>query len=447
MRRRRLGALSTALAQTRLRVRTAAAVAILVAVPIASSVVLGHGAAVAPPHVLLVMEENQGYSAVIGNASAPYINSLAKSYASASAWYGIRHPSLPNYLAAVSGSTWGITTNCTTCGPFSGPSLGGQLSAAGVPWKAYMESMPSACYTGASSGAYVKRHNPFVYFSDVLGASCASHVVPFTSFSSDLAGGSAPAFAWVTPNLNDDMHDGTVQTGDTWVKNHIGPILSSPWFTQHPSTVIITMDERSGDSSGCCSTATGGHVPMVVISNKAKGAGVLTTPGDLYGTLRSIEKTYGLGLLKSGSNAVHGDLSAYFGGVTTPTPTPTMSPTATVTPTPTTSPTATATPSPSPTPGNTTFTDSIVKKQQVSHEVTTTRSADFRVDLTWSPKDKPMILSVAVENGATIRSVNGHDGVKGLHLLLTNLAPGRYVVTINNASDKTIIATTVVTHG
>ena len=274
------------------------------------------------PHVLVVVEENVGYDAVIGSTKAPYINSLAKSYVNATSWYGVRHPSLPDYLALVSGSTQGVTNDCTTCGPFAGPSLGGQLSSAGIPWKAYMESMPSACYTGGTYGSYAKKHNPFVYFSDVLGSTCASHVVPFTSFKPQMTGAHPPAFAWVTPNLLNDMHDGTVQAADTWLKNNIAPILGSAWFTNYASTFILTMDEHTGDTTGCCSGSVGGHVLSLVVSNRARGVGRVTSNGDLYGTLRSIEGTYSLALRGAAGSSVHGDLRAYFGRLPSATATP-----------------------------------------------------------------------------------------------------------------------------
>jgi len=395
----------------------------------------GASAVIARPHVLVVMEENKGYGAVIGSASAPYINSLAKTYASDTSWYGVRHPSLPNYLAVVSGSTWGITTDCTTCGPFAGPSLGGQLSAAGIPWKGYLESMPSACYAGASSGAYVKRHNPFAYFKDVLASSCSSHVVAFTSFGSDLASSAAPDFAWVTPNLNDDMHDGTVSTGDTWLKNHIGPILSSPWFTNHESTLIITMDEHTSDNTGCCNGSTGGHVPLVIVSNHARGVGSFSSSGDLYGTLRSVEKSYGLGLLGATATTVHGDVSAYFGGLTNPTAS--ASATATIKPT--------ATPTPSAT--RVTFTDTVARRASLTHAVRTALAGNFTVDLTWTPsRTKTVTLQVTLSNGTVLRSVSGTDGTAGLHILLSNAAVGSYVVRVTNSWEKAIATQTSVTH-
>jgi phospholipase C len=312
------------------------------------------------PHVLLVMLENKGYAAVIGSPQAPYINSLATQYATSTGWFGIRHPSLPNYLAFTTGSTQGVTSDCNTCGPFAGPSLGGQLTTAGIPWKAYMESMPSACAKG-DFWPYVQHHNPFVYESDVLNNGCTQHDVPFTSFASDLAGSNPPAFVWVSPNNGNNMHSGSVTAGDNWMKQNIDPILNSSWFTGSPSTLIITMDENdaNGFAKGtCCGVAAGGQVPMVIVSNTALGEGVFTASGDHYGTLRSIEETYGLPLLGAAQDTANGDVSIYFdtgGALPPPPPTPTPIPTPTPTPTPGGTPTPTPTPTPNPVPTGNTF--------------------------------------------------------------------------------------------
>jgi phosphatidylinositol-3-phosphatase len=255
---------------------------------------------------MVIMEENKGYAATLGSCGDdPYLCSLASQYASYTNWYGVSHPSLPNYLAIDSGSTQGQTTDCTSCGPFSAPDLGGQLSANGIPWTAYMESMPSACYTGGSSGDYAKKHNPFVYFTDVLNNACTAHDVPYPGASgliSDLAGASAPSYVWITPNLLHDMHDGTVQQGDAWLTANLAPVLTSPWFLNYNATVIVTMDENNSQSS-----PAGGQVPVVVISSDAAGQGAISSSGNLYGTLRAIEEAFGLGYLGAAADPSNGD--------------------------------------------------------------------------------------------------------------------------------------------
>jgi hypothetical protein len=259
------------------------------------------------PHVLVIMEENRGYAATLGSCgSDPYFCSLAAKYASFTNSHGVSHPSLPNYLAFDSGSTQGQTTDCTTCGPFSAADMGGQLTAKGITWKAWMESMPSACYTGGSSGEYAKKHNPFVYFADVLNNACAAHDVPYPGSSAALSaldGTSAPDFVFVTPNLLDDAHDGTVQQMDTWLSANLAPILASAWYLDFPSTVIVTQDEGNAGTTN--------QIATVVISNVSAGKGNVTTLISHYAVLRAIETEYGLAYLSAAAGAP--DISSFFG--------------------------------------------------------------------------------------------------------------------------------------
>ena len=219
-----------------------------------------------------------------------YLCSLASQYMSATAWYSVGHPSLPNYLAVTSGSTKGCSGDTCSVG-ISATDLGGQLTTAGIPWQAYMELMPSACDDIASNGAYTRVHNPFAYFTD-NASSCRD--VPYPGAGGLLAaldGSAAPDFVWISPNLNDDMHNGSVEQGDAWLRANLAPVLDSTWFTRARATVIVTMDENDMQPA-----PAGGQIPFVVISSTARGAGALTTHGNLYGTLRSIEETFGLRL-------------------------------------------------------------------------------------------------------------------------------------------------------
>ena len=263
------------------------------------------------PHVMVIVEENRGYAATLGSCSAdPYLCSLASSYASLISWYGIAHPSAPNYLALESGSVQGVSSDCTPdgggCGPFQSLDLGAQLSSAGIPWLAYMESMPSPCDRVGGAGDYAEKHNPFMYFSAERGSGCSAHVLPYPGAGpmSATLDSSAPAdFVWITPNLANDMHDGSVAEGDAWLHVNLPLVLASAWFANH-GTVIITMDENDASPSGsCCGNAAGGRVPMVVVSANARGRGAIAVPGDHYTTLRTIEAAFGLRLLGNAASA------------------------------------------------------------------------------------------------------------------------------------------------
>lgn len=291
--------------------------------PMASPVSTGSNATPqthAEPHVMVIVEENRGYAATLGACAAdPYLCSLAAGYASLTSWYGITHPSAPNYLALDSGTTHGVSSDCTPdgggCGPFQAPDLGGELSSAGIPWVAYMEGMPSPCDRVGDAGGYAEKHNPFLYFSANRGAACAQHVLPYPgaqAMSVALGSSAPPDFVWVTPNLADDMHDGSVAQGDAWLRTNLPAILASAWFANH-GTVIITMDENDAAPTGsCCGNAAGGRVPMIVISAHARGRGQIATPGDHFSTLRTIEGAFALPLLGNAATAAS-DLSALLG--------------------------------------------------------------------------------------------------------------------------------------
>jgi hypothetical protein len=225
-------------------------------------------AAVTAPHYMVIVEENQGANAVIGSPSAPYISSLANTYATATQWYSIQHNSPADYVALISGSTqsWG-----TTSPPFAGSTVVDELAARGVDWRAYMEDMPSPCYTGAATGNYAQIHNPFSYFSSILSspAQC-DRVVPFAgNFVNDLNSSSPPPFMWVTPNECNDMHtacapvNNPVLQGDQWLQSYLPTVLSSSWYASG-GVVILTWDE--GTTSQGWNGGSGGQIPQLAES-------------------------------------------------------------------------------------------------------------------------------------------------------------------------------------
>src|SRR5207302_1240536 len=116
-----------------------------------------------PAMFIVILMENKGCKKVIGSSQAPYLNRLALGAAFASRYYGLTHPSLPNYLGLTGGSTFGITSDCTDC-TVRGGNLVDQLDSAHISWKAYMEGMPAPCFAGAAEGLYAKKHNPFAYY-------------------------------------------------------------------------------------------------------------------------------------------------------------------------------------------------------------------------------------------------------------------------------------------
>jgi hypothetical protein len=251
---------------------------------------------------MVIVEENNSYSAIIGNSQLPYINSLATTYGLETNWWGVSHPSLPNYLGMVSGSIWNNPADTTPQdGTYAGPTFVDELAANGIGWKAYIEDMPKACdlTDTFSPGYYDVNHNPFMYFDSIRNtAAQCNRDVPFTQFATDLSSGQAPPFMYVVPNLNDDMHDGTYSTADSWIHQQMQLVLASSWYTQG-GIVVLTWDE--GESGG-------DQIATIVISSSNHSTHV-SSYGNHYGLARAIEEKYGIGLLAGSANLANGDLS------------------------------------------------------------------------------------------------------------------------------------------
>lgn len=245
-------------------------------------------------HIAVIVMENEAYGDVIGSPAAPFINGLARHYALATAMYSVSHPSLPNYLALTGGSTFGITSDCTDCAVHA-QGLATQLQSAGISWKAYMEGLPRPCYTGAGTGDYAKKHDPFVYYTGVVGsAALCDHVVPLTQLSADERSGVLPRFVWITPNLCHDMHDCSVSTGDRFLSRLVPELLRS---LGAGGILFLTWDEGTDDSS-CCGVASGGRIATILAGPGVRPGARLNAPVDHYSVLQTIEDLLGLRRLR-----------------------------------------------------------------------------------------------------------------------------------------------------
>src|ERR1700686_623662 len=185
----------------------------------------------APSHVFVIVMENRSYSQVVGNG---YIAQLAAQYGVATDYHGVSHPSLPNYLAMTSGSTWGIADDGFHALPAGG--LGAQLTNAGIDWRAYMEGMNNGCFN--SRYPYALKHNPFAYY----GSACPQQIVPFTAFATDIAGATIPRFVWITPDLCHDGHDCSNTVANQWLSQVVPQILGSTAWRDN-GVLLITWDE------------------------------------------------------------------------------------------------------------------------------------------------------------------------------------------------------------
>jgi hypothetical protein len=247
-----------------------------------------------PDHVVIVIEENKGYSQIIGSTNAPYINSLSTNSYSANFTnsYAITHPSQPNYLDLYSGSNQGVTTdNNPSNDPFTTANLGRQLFNASKSYKTYSESLPSVGYNGDIYGAYVRKHNPAAnWMGTGISQISPSTNQPFTAFPSDYT--KLPTVSIVVPNENNDMHDGSIATGDSWVKNHLDKYVQ--WAKTHNSLFILTFDEDDKNHNN--------HI-VTIFSGPMVKNGQYSTQINHYNVLSTIEDMYGLPYAGNASSA------------------------------------------------------------------------------------------------------------------------------------------------
>ncbi|MDX6520573.1 MAG: phosphatidylinositol-3-phosphatase [Gaiellales bacterium] len=260
-------------------------------------------------HVIVIVMENHSYADLIGGdgsaaaTRAPYLNgTLKKGCGLATNYHAVTHPSLPNYIALVAGSTGGISSDCTTCTTAAG-SLFGQLRQNGRGWKVFAESMPSNC-SGIGTNRYVKRHNPPTYFPR-LAADCARWDAPMGAapagrFATALRNGWLPPYTMVVPDMCNDMHDCPIGTGDVWLSRWIPRIAATAGYQQGHTVVLLTWDEGegSGNVGGVdCLAHLGNpscHVPALVISAVTPAGTRSATLFSHYSLLRTAEALLGM---------------------------------------------------------------------------------------------------------------------------------------------------------
>jgi len=304
-------------------------------------------------HIFEIMMENTKYDQIIGNANAPIINNLANTYGLATNYYGVTHPSEPNYMANIAGDYYGVQDDnqfyCTpalaTTDPYCGgttvdhtinaPTIADQLTAAGKTWKGYFQSLPpmpapqdlitsgpnangpyTFKYPSNSVALYASKHNPFLNFTGTQGA--LDNMVPDTQLTTDLANNTVPNLSYIVPDQCHDMHgtstcsntDQLTAAGDAYVGATVRAIMSSSTWKHGRNAIVITWDEDDysdvgAPGTGCCGTNVGGgHVVTVVITNKSDDHIVDNTAYNHYSLLRTMEAAFGLPTLGHAGDGV-----------------------------------------------------------------------------------------------------------------------------------------------
>jgi phosphatidylinositol-3-phosphatase len=221
--------------------------------------------------VLTFVEENHSLNQM--QAGMPYTYGLAEQYGYATKWTAITHPSLPNYLAMAGGSTFGVSDDDSpNAHPVHGANVFGQAISAGKSAKVYQESMPGNCSL-TDSGSYAVKHNPWAYFVDDR-ANCERFDVPAGDTTSgalhdDIVNGSLPNVAEVSPNLDNDAHDGTLLTADKWIQSWMTLIFASPDWRSGHLAVVITADEDDKSQ---------GNTVLTTVIHPSQHSHVVSTP-------------------------------------------------------------------------------------------------------------------------------------------------------------------------
>lgn len=240
-----------------------------------------------PSHVVIVIEENRAYSQITGNPDAAYLNQLANQGASFADAHAVMHPSEPNYLALFSGSTQNLKDDSCPH-DYSGPNLASELRQAGYSFATYSQSLPEAGFTGCSSGAYARKHNPAANWQGTNVR--PDQNLPFSAFPGSFD--TLPTVAFVIPDLDHDMHNGSIATADRWLEQNLGRYVQ--WAYTHNSLLIVTWDEDDDSHDN--------HIPALF-------AGAMVKPGrytnriDHYTLLRTLEEMYRLPALGESAKA------------------------------------------------------------------------------------------------------------------------------------------------
>jgi len=279
-------------------------------------------------HVYIVAEENHSYEHLVGSIYMPYLNSLLAKGGTATQFYANEHGSLENYLIVTSGQY--LTHNNDTLATFNVDNIERHLLTNGKTFKSYAQTLPYAGYTGLYSGAYMKRHAPLPYYTDMANSSLLMHHVSTTEMAKDIANNTLPNFAFITPDGDHDMHNcpnglnACLQTADNWLKANLAPLLATaPFQPGGDGVLIIWADEADLSTDNRCSatvlTGCGGHILVAMIGPQIKAGFKSTTTYHHPSVLRTMLEALGTTANFPSAANTAPDMREFFVGNTGPT--------------------------------------------------------------------------------------------------------------------------------
>ncbi len=280
-------------------------------------------------HVWVLTEENHSYETVIGNSGMPYFNSLVAKYGLATQYYAPQHNSISALMWLVAGQPITSDNSTTTC--YGVNNIARQLIAQGYRWRSYQEDLPYPGFTGISSLKYVRRHNPIIDFTDTCAANQKLNSVPYTQLATDIANHATPNFAYITPSLANDAHDGPLTAADAWLAHHVPAILALPEFQPGGDGILfVVWDEADLSSDGTTqdnrcssriSSGCGGRVATLVIGPQVKPGYKSPVRYDHANLLSTVCAVMGLSSCP-GVGSVQSPMSDFFNTVSIATPFP-----------------------------------------------------------------------------------------------------------------------------
>jgi len=300
-------------------------------VSVALALIIGVSAFAQVPrsnHVYIVAEENHSYEHLVGSIYMPYLNSLLAKGGTATQFYANEHGSLENYLIVTSGQY--LTHNNDTLATFNVDNIERHLLTNGKTFKSYAQTLPYAGYTGLYSGAYMKRHAPLPYYTDMANSSLLMHHVSTTEMAKDIANNTLPNFAFITPDGDHDMHNcpnglnACLQTADNWLKANLAPLLATaPFQPGGDGVLIIWADEADLSTDNRCSatvlTGCGGHILVAMIGPQIKAGFKSTTTYHHPSVLRTMLEALGTTANFPSAANTAPDMREFFVGNTGPT--------------------------------------------------------------------------------------------------------------------------------
>ncbi|OCK75113.1 phosphoesterase-domain-containing protein [Lepidopterella palustris CBS 459.81] len=251
--------------------------------------------------------ENTDYDLAAGD---PSLQSLASQGITLTNYLAITHPSQPNYVAAVGGSTNGVTSDSFTRISKSKKTIVDLLDAQGISWSEYQEDLPYSGFEGnyvnQNTGAndYVRKHNPLMSYDSVTSdLNRLAKIKNFTMFYQDLNANTLPQWMFITPNMTNDGHDTSVTTAGSWAKGFLTPLLSNSNFMSR-TLILLTFDETESYTSN--------NQVFSILLGDAVPASLQGTTNDTayshYSIMATVENNWSLGNLGLGDSTA----SAFF---------------------------------------------------------------------------------------------------------------------------------------